>query len=94
MATTTYTVEELESLGMVGVYRAVTEEPKMVVMSKRIDWSEFGGSPIPVANCQNFTSNDTAPSLTPHESLAQGWREVVAGNVYPIGELWDGIDAE
>jgi hypothetical protein len=28
----------------------------------------------------------------PRECLAQGWRDILDGNVHPISELWVGID--
>ena len=28
------------------------------------------------------------------ESFRQGWREALAGQTFPISELWEGIDAE
>jgi len=31
---------------------------------------------------------------TAAESIEQGWKEVMAGDVYPIDTLWDGIDVD
>lgn len=31
---------------------------------------------------------------SPQESFRQGWRDVNTGNVLPVSQLWDGIDAE
>ena len=33
-------------------------------------------------------------SESPQESFRQGWHDVETGNVFPVSELWDGIDAE
>ena len=33
-------------------------------------------------------------SESPQESFLQGWHDVKTGKVFPVSELWDGIDAE
>ena len=31
---------------------------------------------------------------SPQESFRQGWHDMKTGNVFPVSELWDGIDGE
>lgn len=39
----------------------------------------------------SFRESVSLPSAT--DSLEQGWKEVVSGDVHPIDSLWDGIDS-
>ncbi|MGF1539622.1 MAG: hypothetical protein ACFCU5_04095 [Pleurocapsa sp.] len=38
--------------------------------------------------------NDKELLESPQESFRQGWHDVTTGNVLPVSQLWDGIDAE
>ncbi len=38
--------------------------------------------------------NDKELLESPQESFRQGWHDVKTGNVLPVSQLWDGIDAE
>lgn len=42
----------------------------------------------------NTDDQEEEISESPRESFRQGWHDVVTGNVIPISQLWDGIDAE
>lgn len=42
----------------------------------------------------NTDDREEEISESPCENFRQGWHDVVTGNVIPISQLWDGIDAE
>ncbi|MEY3866447.1 MAG: hypothetical protein RLZZ338_338 [Cyanobacteriota bacterium] len=37
---------------------------------------------------------DEESQPSPEDSFRQAWQEIKKGKVYPISELWEGIDAE
>ena len=43
---------------------------------------------------QTKLSNENIVLKPAKECFRQGWQDVMTGNIQPISELWEGIDAE
>lgn len=62
-------------------------------LHKEIDQTPEEFQPLLLRIVHSFREGVTGLP-TAEESFREGWKDVLAGNTYPIETLWNGIDAD
>jgi hypothetical protein len=69
---------------------SLTEAITTLDLSEQILLRDFLDTQI----TQTKLSNENIVLKPAKECFRQGWQDVMTGNIQPISELWEGIDAE